>query len=94
MPEFAQSMKFTFLPTEKNLRELILVVLVFVVIFFISPLNYRVVSNLSQKSILDKYVKNGIEFDNCSKEERKKYRGAYRYLIYEYDGKKYINTAI
>ena len=82
------------LKKEKNLRELILVVLVFVVIFFISPLNYRVVSNLSQKSILDKYVKNGIEFDNCSKEERKKYRGAYRYLIYEYDGKKYINSKI
>lgn len=79
---------------EKFLRELILVAICFVMIFFISPLNYRVISNLSQKSILDKYVVNGVEFDKCSKRERKKYKGAYRYLINEYNGKKYINSQI
>ena len=82
------------LKKEKHLRELILVVFVFTIIFLISPINYRVVSNLSQKSILDQYAKNGVELDKCSKEERKKYKGAYQYLIREYNGKKYINSKI
>jgi len=79
---------------EKYLRELILVVIAFAVVFLISPINYRVVSNLSQKAILDQYVKNGIGFDNCSKEEKKQYRGAYKYLIKQYDGQNYINSNI
>lgn len=79
---------------EKYLRELILVVILFAVIYLISPLNYNVVSNLSQKNILDKYVENGIKFESCSKEERKTYRGAYKYLINQYNGKKYINDKI
>ncbi|MGN1299559.1 MAG: DUF4153 domain-containing protein [Candidatus Scatovivens sp.] len=79
---------------EKNLRELLLVIFVMVIIYLISPINYRVVSNLSQKNILDQYVKNAIEFNNCSKEEKAKYKGAYRYLKEQFDGDKYINTKL
>lgn len=79
---------------EKRLRELILVSLIILVIYLISPLNYRSISNLSQKNILDKYIENGIKFEECSKEEQEKYKGAYKYLKEEYDSDKYINEKL
>ena len=79
---------------EKRLRELILLVLIMSLIYLISPLNYRVVSNLSQKNILDKYVENGIKFEDCSKEEQEKYKGSYKYLKEEYDSDKYISDKL
>ena len=79
---------------EKRLRELILVVLIMSLIYLISPLNYRIVSNLSQKNILDKYIENGVKFEDCTKEEQKTYRGAYEYLKYENDSDKYINSKL
>lgn len=79
---------------QKGLRELILVILLISLLFLISPLNYRTVSNLSQKNILDKYIENGIKFDNCSKEDQERYKGAYEYLKNEYDSEKYINNKL
>lgn len=85
---------FIIIMKEKYLRELLLILCVMTLIFFISPINYRVVSNLSQKNILDKYIENGIKFDDCLKEEQEKYRGAYEYLKKEYDGDEYINNQL
>lgn len=79
---------------EKRLRELIFVILIITVIYLISPLNYRIVSNLSQKNILDKYIENAIKFEDCSEEEQEKYKGAYEYLKYENDSDKYINDKL
>ena len=79
---------------EKYLRELIIVILVFSIAFLISPINYRVVSNLSQKNILDQYIENGTKFEDCSKEEQEKYKGAYKYLKKQYNAEKYINNKL
>lgn len=79
---------------EKYLRQLILIGLMLFLTYAISPINYRFVSNVSQKNILDEYVENGIKFDECSKKDQKRYKGAYQYLQYEYDSEKYINKKL
>lgn len=78
----------------KYLRENLLVIAVVLIFAILSPLNYQKVSNLSQKRILDEYVEKNTTFEECTKEEKARFAGAYQYLENQEDGEKYINSNI
>lgn len=74
-----------------HLREIIPATIVISVIVTITPFNFDTLPKLSQKSIVDKYVANGVEFDNLSETDKKKFAGAYQYIE---DDEKYINSSL
>lgn len=79
---------FIFLTLFKNskyIKESLLVAIALVCIILITPLDPERVSNISQKKILEEYIENGVEFEDCSDKEKARYAGAYQYLegIYE-----------
>lgn len=75
----------------EKLREIILFTLFLSVIVFVTPMNYEQLPKLSQKSIVDKYVANGVQFDNLDESDKKKFAGAYKYIKYD---EEYINPAL
>lgn len=75
----------------EKLREVILFTLVLSAVIFITPINYETLPKLSQKSIVDKYVANGVQFDNLDEENKKKFAGAYKYIKYD---EEYVNPAL
>lgn len=78
----------------EKLSYLIIIGTILLIIFVIPPLNYRNVSVLSQKFILEKYVRKNASLQQCSKEDRLKIIGAYEYLYYEANERDYLNTII
>lgn len=74
-----------------HLREIIPATIVISVIVTITPFNFDTLPKLSQKSIVDKYVANGVEFDNLSETDKKKFAGAYQYIE---NDEKYINSSL
>lgn len=74
-----------------HLKEIIPATIVISVIVTITPFNFDTLPKLSQKSIVDRYVANGVEFDNLSEDDKRKFAGAYQYI--EYD-EEYINPSL
>jgi hypothetical protein len=64
----------------KYLDKMLLVSIVFIIVIFISPLNYEAVAIRSQKAIVDKYIANGVSFDNLDDVNKRKFAGAYQYI--------------
>ena len=75
----------------KKLKEIVLFTLALSIVIFITPINYDTVSKMSQKSIVDKYIANGISFDDLDTNNQKKYAGAYQYIK---NDEKYVNLAL
>lgn len=75
----------------KHLKENILSALVISVVITITPLNFDSLPKLNQKSIVDKYVEQGVEFDSLSEEDKKKFAGAYQYIE---NDEKYVNEKL
>ncbi len=73
---------------EKCLREIILLIPIISIIYFVSPFNYEIVSLNSQKNILNIYIKSNESYEKYSEKDRKKIYGAYNYLLRE--DRKYI----
>jgi len=72
----------------KHLKENILSALVISAVITITPLNFDNLPKLNQKSIVDKYVEQGVEFDSLNEEDKKKFAGSYQYIE---DDEKYVN---
>ena len=75
----------------EKLREIVLFTILLSVIIFVTPMNYDTLPKLSQKRIVDKYVANGVKFDDLDEINQKKFSGAYKYIKYD---EEYINPAL
>ena len=75
----------------EKLREIVLFTILLSVIIFVTPMNYDTLPKLSQKRIVDKYVANGVKFDDLDEINQKKFAGAYKYIKYD---EEYINPAL
>ena len=75
---------------KEKLDLLLIVGTVFSIVLLITPLNYENISNLSQKNRIEKYLKENMSFNSLSEIEKKRVKGAYRYLKNEKNGEKYI----
>lgn len=78
----------------EKLRILVIVGIIISMIYVVPPFNYKKVSNLSQKHILEKYIRNNTSLEKCTKEEKQKIIGAYDYLYYYGDEREYLNKLI
>ena len=75
---------------KEKLDLLFIVIAIFGIILLVTPLNYENVSYLSQKGIIEKYLKQNMNFADLEDEAKAKVKGAYKYLSSEKNGEKYI----
>ena len=85
------SIFLSILKNSKYLKEIFLVTIAISVIVMIGPLNFKRVTLLSQKAIVDKYVESGAKFDELADNDKMKFAGAYQYIQYDED---YINSEL
>ncbi len=75
---------------KKYLNHIFIYAIAFILIATISPVNMQLISNLSQKSIIEKYVKNEDELNSLDIETKIRVIEAYNYLKDVAEADKYI----
>lgn len=84
------AISFSIYKNKERMKYIFIYAIVLVAITTISPLNSQMISNLSQKSIIDNNLKATKEYSELDKETKKKVLGAYRYLKGVANSDKYI----
>lgn len=75
---------------QAKLNQIFIYSIVIIAVITISPFNMQYMSNLSQKSILEKYLKEDTAFSELDENIQEKVRGAYRYIQDLPDSDKYM----
>lgn len=68
---------------------LFIVIAIFGIILLITPFNFERVSNLSQKRMIEKYLKENSKFQDLDEDAKEKVKGAYLYLTRQ-NAEKYL----
>ena len=88
------SLLFTFIKNKKFLSDLFLVASVIVLILFISPLNYDIVSSISQKHIITTLYKVDTDLSSLGDDDKRQIVDAYLYLDNSAQYAKYIPSYV
>lgn len=80
----------TFYKGKEKISYIFIVTTILVFIACVTPLNFDNISNLSQKKIIESIMPRNQEFENLTDEKKEKVKSAYKYLLNQIDGEKYI----
>ena len=75
---------------KEKLDRIFIVIVIFGIVLLITPLNFENISNLSQKHMIEKLLKQNMNFENLADDEKTKVKSAYQYLKRQTNGEKYI----